>query len=231
MVKHFFKKIFLLSFIVLYLQSIVSFAGVPDVTVEKKSNTENMFERGFLTSFSPDITFYPGQIINGFGINMEPSINEYLSLNYRFALNYDKGENFSIHGNPGTVVSPFMFSLALSADSNRAGWVFLGFLTLLLPEGVNFKYIPSSYSKMAFSAYLNPFGVDYARRLEGLPKTLYMSGEAGIKACFSIGGDFYFGAYGGIRTIYRFQKLGFTAGINIGLKIQRKEETNKTYTY
>ncbi len=212
------RKLFSLLFLMIFIE--FSFAGNPLIKSEKTA-TSSIFQTGWTAALSPDLTFYGNQQIWGLGISFEPSVTDFLSLNYKFSLNYKKNNLYSIHGNPGTVVSPYMFMFALEADSNRGGWVVLSLLTLLLPEGVNFKVHPHNFSQFSFSIYINPFGIDYARRLETLPKTIYMSGETGIKTYFQIKDNFFAGAYGGIRSIYRFGKLGFTAGFQIGYVFPR----------
>src|SRR3989339_790305 len=196
------------------------YAGNPLVK-SGKSTSSSIFQTGWTAALTPDLTFYGNQQVWSMGISFEPSVTDFLSLNYKFSLSYKDNKLYSVHGTPGTVVSPYMLMFALEADSNRGGWVFLSILTLLLPEGVNFKIHPRNFSQFAFSIYVNPFGVDYARRLETLPKTIYMSGETGIKAYFQVKDNFFAGAYGGIRGIYRFGKLGFTAGFQIGYVFPR----------
>ena len=183
---------------------------------EAKTETENIFSEVWCTSIFTDITFYGGKPVNGYGISIEPSITDYLSLNYKFALNYRGKDNFSVHGNPGSVVSPFMFSMINLADSNNGGWIVLGIVSLLIPEGVNFKYIPDGYSQLAFAAYINPIGVDYAKKRPELKRYLFMSGEIGAKAYFVVKKSFFLNAFGGIRTIYGFKNVGLSVGFQAG---------------
>lgn len=199
----------------------------------KKAETENIFKEGWCAGVFTDITFYGGKPVNGYGISIEPTINEYISLNYKFALNYRGSENFSVHGNPGSVVSPYLFSMINSSDSNNGGWVVLGILALLIPEGVNLKFIPDGYSQIAFAGYINPIGIDYARKNPGTDKSLYMSGEIGAKAYFVVKNGLYLNAFGGIRSIYLFKYLGLSVGIQAGWVIgtNKKPEEKQIYTY
>lgn len=196
-----------------------------------KAEKENIFKEGSCAGIFTDITFYGGKPVNGYGISIEPSINEYISLNYKFALNYRGKENFSVHGNPGSVASPYMISRINVADSNNGGWVVLGILSLLIPEGVNFKYIPDGYSQIAFAGYLNPIGVDYTRQKPGEDKSLYMSGEIGAKAYFVVKNGLYLNAFGGLRTIYGFKNFGLSVGIQAGWVIgySKKPESDRIY--
>ena len=196
-----------------------------------KTDNENIFKEGWCAGPFTDITFYGGKPVIGYGISIEPSINEYISLNYKFAVNFRGSENFSVHGNPGTVASPYMLSQINLADSNNGGWIVLGILALLIPEGVNFKYVPSGYSQIAFAAYLNPIGVDYAKQKPTDKRSLYMSGELGAKAYFIVKKNIFLNAFGGLRTIYGFKIFGFTVGIQAGLVIgaNKKSETERIY--
>lgn len=179
--------------------------------------TNNLFEEGTLIYFSPDLTFYGKQNVYGFGIGIEPSINEKLSLNYKFAFNITNSKIFSLHGTPGTVVSPYFIGQAVTDSSN--GYWFLAVITLLIPEGINIKFQPAGYNNISYAIYINPFGVDYAKRLPELPHTIYPSGEVGFKSRFIINKNIFLGAYGGARSIYRFGKVGFTFGINVGIAL------------
>lgn len=222
----------LIILIIYLIYSISAKAGKPfKKFAETKAETENIFKEGWCAGIFTDITFYGGKPVNGYGISIEPSINEYISLNYKFALNYKGDENFSIHGNPGSVASPYMISRISVADSNNGGWVVLGILALLIPEGVNFKYVPDGYSQIAFAAYLNPIGVDYAKKKPTDERSLYMSGELGAKAYFVVKKGIYLNAFGGIRTIYGFQNFGLSVGIQAGWVIgfNKKSESERIY--
>ena len=212
------KKYFLL--LLIFIIPYLSFCGEP---IKKKwtpeKNEGNIFEDAWPIAFSTDLTFYNGRDnVSSFGLIFEPSVTEWLSLNYKFSLNFHKGNLFTIHGTPGTVVSPYFISEAIVADTaTRGGYVLLSILSLLIPEGVNFKFIPQKYDNFAFSIYVNPLGIEYASREEGLPSTIYVSGETGIKTQFLFKGNIYLSAYGGVRAIYSFGKYGFTGGASIGI--------------
>lgn len=199
----------------------------------KKSiqNNRDIPEKPWLLGAGTDISFYKSEIANGFAINFEPSVTTWLSLNYRFSVNTINNKFFSLHGNPGLVVSPYFFSLALSNDSNRTGFVFLGFISLLLPEGVNLRYVPESNPKISFSVFINPLGVDYARQNTSSDLKLYMSGELGLKANFAITDMIFFSGFAGLRSVYLLNKTGFSAGITAGLIIPRNSEKTGKFVY
>lgn len=193
------------------------FAGQPAGKKYFKTGVDNIFNEGSCVSLFTDITFYGGKPVNGYGISFEPCINDFLSLNYKFALNYRGSEEFSVHGNPGTVVAPFWLSEITPDDTNKTGKIVLAVISLLIPEGVNFKYQPAGFSKIIVAGYLNPIGVDYARRRPDMDRTIYMSGELGAKVYFAVRYNIYVSTFGGVRSVYSFGKAGFTVGVNAGM--------------
>ncbi len=214
------NKIFLEIIIALFMVCIFCFsstAGHPLKKFNLNDDKENIFDDGSCISLFTDITFYGGKPVNGYGISFEPKINEYLSLNYKFALNYRGSDEFSVHGNPGTVVAPYWLSTINPDDTNKTGQIVLAVISLLIPEGVNFKYKPDGFSKIIFAGYFNPLGIDYARRRPEMDRTIYMSGELGGKAYFIVQKNIFVCAFGGFRSIYSFGKVGFSVGIHAGM--------------
>lgn len=149
---------------------------------------------------------------NLWGLNLDIGIVDNWSINYSLLLGFNSN-HFYVHTTAGMAGGLDLVAHNLydeegdegSAEGSRV----LGFLLMILPEGVNY-HVPMEGNNIDIIPFFNPLGYDF------LGDKYSVSSGIGMKVRYNFPGGFTIAPYAGARYSYKFGKLIYDAGLMFG---------------
>jgi hypothetical protein len=156
---------------------------------------------------------YDNRTIQNYGLAVDWFVADWCSLQYSFAIGNTSKRKFYANVPLGAWISgvPLRGFVSTWDDS----YLFLLFLTMLLPEGANF-HIPVN-EQFKISPFVYPLGMYYEESAENNNGRFIGGLSTGLR--FNVFKDnFSFSPYAGVRTLYqRDSGWGLLVGLSVGI--------------
>ncbi|MCX6230063.1 MAG: hypothetical protein NTZ33_00840 [Bacteroidetes bacterium] len=176
------------------------------------SQTKGKFRISALT----EISFFKNKTLTSYGFSGEFFVHRNFSLNYQYSIGYNQSLDTYMHY-PGTVAGlvemfrtdTYYFSYSANSEND---WVYLLFITVVIPEGVSFHTYPRKWLEIA--PFVNPFAADF-NILDNRRSTITLS--LGIRLHIKPVPNFSISPHFGLKHIYRNGNVGSFYGLSMGV--------------
>lgn len=171
-------------------------------------------------------------LYNNYSLNFEIIVHDNIGLNYNFDLCMRNDKVHQVHTPMGLIGGPFLIlaSLASGSDdedstSSFNGMGVIGFLLLVLPDGVSF-HIPAAY-RWDISPYANVLGIDFVKNRSTKENWVKYACSFGTKVNYVLNDKFVFSGFMEVRKTAGIP-LGFGGGFGVGITFGERNKEEET---